>query len=163
MRKIIICALALLSGCSFVNDLGSRTPEITMDHLEPITICAEEIKFNYDGAESKLSDSVKMWHDNVIVLDKSCANNAEFNIIDISSKKFKQDGQIQHEEILSAELIVTRISGNKSRALANVYNILNFDEDATLARKEKHLFNLNEKMIQDFDEIMRKSIEVYIK
>lgn len=164
MKKILFLFALLTSSCSFVDEITLFRPtEITMEHLEPITLCANDATFNYDQPGNDLSNLVEMWFNQVITLDKKCNNKIDFNLEDAIMKKSKHDKSIQYEHRIYANLVLNTINSNESRASANVYNKMKFNSKSTLAEKETYSLKLNEKTMADFDKTMRNSIKKYLK
>ncbi len=124
MKKTIIIALALLTACTTTQPEEVVVPDMTMEHLQPITVCASEINFKYDGQISKTSKAMANWYENIIKLNTNCVSSATFTIKEAIVKKDRDLDMLIYEEIMSAELVSTSIRGITSKAQAKIGNKL---------------------------------------
>lgn len=133
-----------------------------MAHLKPIEICAKNLQFNYQNEPTNLSKYIELWSKDIIKLNTSCPYIATLNLKNASLNKKSTRTSIHYTTNIEAELILDTPEGTESKASANINNKMTLSKKLTLAEKEKHILELNEKNISDFDKTMKESIKKYI-
>ena len=168
MKKLIIlllcCGIAACSSDTNITDQDN--PELTLAHLDPITVCGTRKSVSFDEEiEPQMNLLLRDWYSNILTLNRNCIDREvkfeikEFDFITSVDKKMHETTYTQK---ISAKVSVRDFTGEKSKATSKTENTITFDSAASLADKETYKLKLYEETINDFDKVMRKSIKKYL-
>jgi len=165
-KAIILILLMLTSSCAWMNPKGSmldNREEISAAHLKPLSVCANQIKIEYDGFPNEVYNLANDWLEEVLKLNKDCENLVIFKINSAYIVRKHVGGITTYKDYIDAELTMHYMTGKTATAKAKTENLIKMDSDLTLAQKENYKRSLHEQTMNSFDKTMRESIRKWIK